>query len=215
LLGNITQTDTVGLSLSMRTAQAQNNASFTCSSNTTGGGGGGFTPGPCKHPTHTGVHYDSYDHRKGDDKHEVDLGSDVDSKGHRKEQGHTWAYGASNPFTFTFDKAHNTFTSTLGGDATLSYKNASAGASCPVSHWNVLEIHQEGEHAGAVSVRNIHVNGKQYGNLVGTHAQDSWTLSGLNLSQGFTVTGELLLSGKPSKNGNGNHLSIVVGCDTP
>jgi hypothetical protein len=216
LLGNITQTDTLGLSLTMRIEEAQNNTSFSCKPATAGGGGGPvFTHGSCRHPSRTGVHYDSFEHRKGNDAREVHLGADVDTKSRRAEQGHAWVYGgAPNAFTFTYDKARNSFTSTVGTGATVTYKNGSTGASCPAAKWNVLEIRQNGERVGGVSVHNVRVNGKQYGTLASSRAQDSWTLSGLNLSQGFTVTGDIRLAGRPAKNGTGDHVSIVVGCDT-
>lgn len=133
---------------------------------------------------------------------EIYLGkADLGIGGNRIETGYTWPDGTY-PVSFSFDGT-NTITATPGGLAPYVVSSPA----CASSGWNKLDIYVR-QGTGTTAFNNVEINGIPIGSFAAT---GNWTVSNVNLSQAFTVTGDLVVTGWGTGN-EAQKLQITAGC---
>jgi hypothetical protein len=87
------------------------------------------------------------------------------------------------------------------------------GNGCTVDEVDFMIISVVGRDAGTtVDFNNVMLDTNSLGNFSGTGGWFNWTVTGFDFTQGFTVTGDLLLSGTFSTSQEKSKLEMQVGC---
>jgi len=119
--------------------------------------------------------------------------SDLGNGANRNSQTGNGYYSASNDFTFTFDGIDKV-TSVIGGKTLLSRT-----LSGDPGLLNAIQLRVRNTLAGTVTLSNLTINGDSTfapaTSFTATGVQNYWTLSGFDLTSGFTITGTIGLSG--------------------
>lgn len=118
--------------------------------------------------------------------------------------------------TFSFDPVENKVATTIngaGGTAALEYDfDIKMAPGCATSGWNTLDINVVDRLSGVNNLRfnNVMLDGYSLGNF-GEEGWRNWTVSDYDFSQGFTLTGDLVVEGVWSGSET-NKLQLMVGC---
>ncbi len=211
---NITQTDSVMLTLSFRAEQARHNPDFVCGTGLPGGGeqppvGTVFATSTRATTTDLGVSFRSFKNSTGNDApNEVVLGPVPFTGGGHETKDLLWLTG-TNTIRFVYATDTDTLTATVNGSS-LVYGDVAAHASCPVADWSVLQLHIKQAGAASVLVHGLTIGSFTAPDLVGGTGP-YWTVSGLALRDGFTAAADLVLGGTLD-NGEGSKVDLSVGC---
>ncbi len=116
--------------------------------------------------------------------------------------------------TFSFDPAENKIVTTIdgpGGSELLEYDfDDLLDPGCPSSNWNTMDINVVDRlTTGELAFNNVMLDGFSLGDF-DDEGWKNWTVSGFDFSQGFTLTGDLVVQGWTGS--ETNKLQIVVGC---
>jgi hypothetical protein len=170
-----------------------------------------------------GARYRSFGNTGAD---EIYLGrGDLGVAGNRAQRNFGYTpWGASNGITFTYDQANDTLATAvdIGNDGsvdfTLEYPNLASqveamGNGCTVGEVDFMVLSVVGRDAGTtVDFNDVMLDSNDLGDFSGTGGWFTWTVSGFDFTQGFTVTGELLLSGTFGTSQELSKLEMLVGC---
>ena len=110
-------------------------------------------------------------------------------------------WGTSNSITFIYDKTADKLTTDVNTGSqifTLEYPNFSTKVANPslLSELNYMQIDVVGRDANTtVDFKNVYLDGNLLGNFSGTGGWFNWKVTGYDFSHGFTLTGDILLSG--------------------
>ncbi len=136
----------------------------------------------------------------------------------RVETGYNWVDGAYD-VSFAFNQAENKILATIDGPAgpkALEYDfDDLLAPACPVPNWNAMEIYLRNSVTGAtLDLNNVHLNGFGLGDFAGGTAgvddHKNWTITGIDFTQDFTLTGQFNVT-----NFSGNEaikMELNVGC---
>ncbi len=134
--------------------------------------------------------------------------SDLGVGANRTGQGNNGYYSASDTFTFTFDGVQ-TVTSTIGTKAMIS-KSISADP----GSLNAIQLLVRNSAAGTVTLTGLTINGDSSFApatiFSATNDANLWTLWGFDLTNGFTISGTIGLSGLMANN-EGSKVELNVG----
>jgi len=213
---NLTQTDSVELDVLFYAVQARHNEDFVCEPSESDGGGDEpqIAEGEAAFSAGAGVHYRSFLNQETDPPDEVYLGADIGLNPKRNEQDIEWLHDVSNAFEFSYTPGDDEIASVVNADPELTYDPISIDALCPVGDWDVLQISMKGEQNDTVDIEDLEVNGVPFGTLAGSATEKFWTITGFDLSLGFTVTGGIVITSPVTNNGDGNNVKMLVGCST-
>jgi len=175
----------------------------------------GALPGPTVTPGYSGLtEAGAVRFRAVNSGGEVYLGTpDLGVGGNRVETNiSTWS--ATNPVTFSFDGTD--LTTTVGGQ-TLT-RAATGVAGCDPSLWdtvNIKVLDRDGV-ADSLDFNSVVVNGFPIGDFDGapfgaTEGPD-WTVSGLDLSEGFDISGDIVVDGTWAGSAELDRVELTVGC---
>jgi hypothetical protein len=188
------------------------------------------SPGPTVEPGEPagklkgfGVRYRSFGNTGAD---EIYLGrGDLGVGGNRAQRNFGYTpWGAANGITFTYDEADDKLTTAVdigdngSVDFTLEYPDLESrvealGTGCTVDEVDFMIISVVGRDSGVtVDFNNVYLDGSSLSNFSGTGGWFNWTVSGYDFSQGFTVTGDLLLSGSFGTSQELSKVEMQVGC---
>jgi hypothetical protein len=151
---------------------------------------------------------------------EVYLGrSDLGNGANRTAQNVTWL--SSNTFSFGYNQATDTLTSSINGGPVLSYANFIGGLapSIAAEPFNVLQIQirDDAVGAGAIALSNLNLNGVALtpDSLSGIEgALRYWQIAG-DFRQSFTLTGTIDLTSGFSSSAEANRIEFTVGNAVP
>jgi len=123
-------------------------------------------------------------------------------------QNLTW--GANNTISFTYDPATQTLTSVVNGGTPLVFSGFQ-----PASAINYMKIQVAEQNAGStVDFNNVSIDGTSIGNFsppCGAALLCDWKLVGANFSGGFTLTGDIVLTGTQGTSQENNKVEITLG----
>jgi hypothetical protein len=171
------------------------------------------TPGEATMDEGGGVHYLSFANSQGQDApDEVVLGADIQLNPKSNEQDILWLHDASNSFSFEYATDTDQLKTTVNDNPELTWDDISTNAQCPVGDWDVLQLSMKGEQNDTIDIENLVIDGVAFGNLAGSATEAFWTFTGLTLSDGFTVSGDIVVTAPVTNNGDGNNVKILVGC---
>lgn len=157
-------------------------------------------------PLDFGVRYRSFQPTGGD---EVYLGvPDLGVAGNRNAQNINWASGPTTfDFTFTYDPVTDTLTSTVAGNAPLTYTFA------PDLVIDVLQLDVvDRDTTGEIWLTNLMVNGESAGDfLVGGEGYNTWMLTDIASGPGLTVTGTINRTGTFGSSQELSKIQILAG----
>ncbi len=204
---NASQTDSLTADVSFYVEQARNNPDFKCPTLIK------VTEG---YPTFShsgGVRYRSLGNTGG---REMYLGvSDLGVGINRVEVDFNWSSPGSHPFEFTYDKANDKLVGKLGAK-TLEYPAFSTKltSGCTVAGLNKVQMTIAARHTGTtVDVKNLDLDGNALGDYGAVFNQfKDWTISGYNFSNGFTLKGDIDLTGTFSGGEETSKVQFLVGC---
>lgn len=151
---------------------------------------------------------------------EIYLGiPDLGVGGNRVEASYPNAYtnwqDGTYAVTFSYDPAENTIVTTIddGDDdsKTLEYGfDDLLAPGCPVADWNTMDINVVDRlTTGELAFNNVMLDGFSLGDF-DDEGWKNWTVSDFDFSQGFTVAGDMVVSGWTGS--ETNKLQLVVGC---
>jgi hypothetical protein len=150
--------------------------------------------------------------------HGVYLGASPDAPDRSASYVLYWSTDPDNPnhVTLTYDAAAGTLTSSVSvqgrGDVLTSYP--AAGALPAQDPLNCVHIQVVRRQPGTeVALRNVTIEGIGIGDFVGDGWKD-WNVTGLDLSAGFVITGDIYLTG-PQPQREMNKVQINVGHTAP
>lgn len=162
--------------------------------------------------TNMGVSYQSFRNQAPTDApNEVILGKMPLVGGGHSEEDQLWLAG-TNTVSFIYSTTTDTLTSIVNGSAPLVYNNVSANTTCPVAQWDIFQVKVKEENGADVVVNGLTVDGNVFPNLIGSLTGNIWYILGLNLTDGFTATAKIVLTGTFGNNGAGNEVELSVGC---
>jgi len=142
---------------------------------------------------------------------------DLGSGANRVEKNLTWQ--AENDISFTFDPQQDNLVVTVSNESfseTIEYSDLSAnlvekGFTYTVADLNVMQITLVNrDKAGTVTFANVALNGQSLGTFSETGWND-WMVSGVDFSQGFTLTGTIQISGTIGNSQEKSKVEIKVG----
>lgn len=152
---------------------------------------------------------------------EIYLGPNMGAGGYpnRTQAQFSWVNPGSNAVTFTYDPVADKLVATAGA-TTLEYPDISAHAGCPVGDWDVMQIYIANRDDGTtVNFNDVMLGDYALGSFSGgtgaagnTH---SWTVTGYDFGQGFTISGSIQLAGTFSFSQELSKVEIDCGCSTP
>jgi len=116
--------------------------------------------------------------------------------------------------TFSFDEIENAISTTIegvGGTESLTYDfDDLLDPGCPVENWNAMDINVVDRlTTGELAFNNVMLDGNSLGNF-DDEGWKNWTVSNYDFSQGFEVSGDMVVSGWTGS--ETNKLQIMVGC---
>jgi hypothetical protein len=175
--------------------------------------GAAVSPGYDPNATLTGgVRYKSFN--SGNDR-EIYLGiPDLGVGGNRVEVDAVWQ--ASNHIIYTYNAgAGNETTSVNTGVNVYNLTYPSVGT-VNLGSLNYVQIHVANRAAGTtVDFNNVTLNGQSLGNFSASEGTTvTWMVTGSDLTSGFTIEGDILLTGA-QPNGENNKVEIDVGYSVP
>jgi hypothetical protein len=127
-------------------------------------------------------------------------------------QGLVWDHAGPNSFTYAYDPVTDALTSQVNANPLLTFAPVASRVSCPVHAWDTLQITLMGQNKDVFDIEDFTINGTSYGTLEGDFMWEHWHIKGLDLSEGFTVEGDIVFKTHPRNNGDGNYVQIEVGC---
>jgi len=151
---------------------------------------------------------------------EIYLGvPDVGTGSHRTERDVTWA--ATNDATFQYDAINDELIATIAnvnGTYDLTYPNLSSqittlGKTFNVADMDFMQISVYARHAGTtVTFDDFQLDASSLGTFSATYnSVNTWMVSNYDFSTGFTVTGQILLSGTFSGGDEVSKIELTVG----
>ncbi len=153
------------------------------------------------------VRYRSFNNTGGE---EVYLGiPDLGAAGNRVGQNITW--GVSQEFTFTYDANTDMLSTTVGSNTTKYYT-----ISDPLVDLNYMQWLVRAQSGTTVEMNNATLNGQSLGSFSATNGQTlNWYIQGIDLSNGFTFTGTINLSGTFTNSQEASKIEIDFGNAVP
>jgi hypothetical protein len=130
------------------------------------------------------------------------------------------AWSGSNELTFSYDPASDLLATTIGIGSqvlTLEYPSAAAASEaltgCALAGMSRLVFTLSAGDAGtSVVLRDVLLDGAELGSLSGADGPNVFELGGLSFSSGFTITGDLLLSGVFGSEADLSFAEIAILC---
>jgi hypothetical protein len=170
-----------------------------------------------------GIRYRSFGNTGAD---EIYLGrGDLGVAGNRAQRNFGYMpWGADNGITFTYDAVNDKLTTAVdignddSDDFTLEYLNladqvAALDNGCTVGEVDFMILSVVGRDASTtVDFHNVTLDSYALGNYSGTGGWFNWTVTGFDFTGGFTVTGDLMLSGTFGTSQELSKLEMLVGC---
>jgi hypothetical protein len=144
---------------------------------------------------------------------------DLGEVANREETDITWVVPGDNNITFSYDRANDMLTTTVvntEGTFTLVYPNLSSqiaalGKTFTVDDLNIMQIDVVNrDEATIADFVNVDLDGNSLGDFVSS-GFETWMVSDYDFSQGFTITGKLILEGSFSNDQELSKLQIMVG----
>lgn len=164
---------------------------------------------------------------------EVYLGPVISSPGaaNRVEQNLTWLKPGANPITLTWDPVAQTLSTRVGSNPTLTFPSFSPSwpAGQPLNYLSIFV--REGNFAtvppSTVELVGVVLDGVALGSFTGnppnpqagcvgaSNEQCYWSVTGIDLTGGFTLTGTIQLSGPFTPSQEASRVEIQFGYDPP
>lgn len=164
-----------------------------------------------------GVRYRSLKNTGGD---EIYIGiPDLGIGANRAQRQMTWAQGV-NQIVFTYDPNNDKLSTTVtngNGSYLLEYSNFSTqliakGRINPPSKMNVMQITVSDRTAGStVAFNNVILDGTPLGNFAMPGQFADWMVENYDFGAGFTLTGEVVLSGSFSDSQELSRVELKIG----
>lgn len=141
---------------------------------------------------------------------EIYLGvPDLGAAENRHEADFTWVRGENNVSFAYIPDAHKLTTTVSNPEKTVT-----VDYELSLGDLNILQINLTNrDEKASIAFNSVELNGNSLGNFQSRGTQD-WTVTGYNLSGGFTLTGVVVLDGRFSKDDK-SKLEIKVGYKTP
>lgn len=164
------------------------------------------------HATLTGgVRYKSFN--SGSDR-EIYLGiPDLGVGSNRVEKDAVWQ--SSNHILFTYDPIAGNETTSVNTGGTIYNLTYPAAGTLDLGNLNYVQIDVVNRAAGTtVNFTNVILNGVPLGNFIGV-GWSTWMVTGMDLTTGFTIEGDIVLSGTQPGSSELNKVEIKVGYAVP
>ncbi len=145
--------------------------------------------------------------------------SSLDAAGDRSELGSiNYLHPGNNAISFIYDKGADRLTAAINGSPLIynnigSRVNLFSSGAANVSEMNYLMVNMGNSLTGSISLNNLILNGVSLNPFIGSGSNynNNWTITGIDFSEGFTLTGTITLDAGLYGNNEASKVEFSLG----